>query len=245
MADTGGTHEIQSVLNAEGTTDFTGMDRQAKACIAGNIKSEGIIRNPAHALFARHVETRHQRIVAAGGIFGGGNHALGAKMAFTCHDDTSLDARLFLGREYAIGDAGKIGVGPEADPVAMIGRNDDLAIDRVDRGKLGQVAFGQQRIITLGAEERCHLVIGLDELGKVAPDITSIADETAGIDAILFSLSQRKFGRCGALDMAMNFGFQQMCGHRKLRPCVRARCRDARPPFPRYQHSCREDRSGG
>ncbi len=79
MTDTRRFDEVKRITDAEGAADFTGMDRQAKPRITGDVEGAGIIGNAAHALLARHVEARHQRIVAAGGIFGGSDHPVGPK----------------------------------------------------------------------------------------------------------------------------------------------------------------------
>ncbi len=47
-------------------------------------------------------------------------------------DQPGLDAALFPGSPDAFADTRNIGVGPQADALAVIGRDDEFAVDRMD-----------------------------------------------------------------------------------------------------------------
>ena len=218
MADARRFHEIKRIGDAEGATDFAGMNGEAKPCITRNIEGAGIVGHTPHALLAGHVETGDERIVAAGGIFGGGNDALGTEMAFTRDDDARLDAGCGFRSLDARSDAGEIGVGAKADAIAMVGRDDDFAVDRVDGGKFAQIRLGQQRVILFRAKKGGDAVISLDEFGKVVPGIGAVAHEGRRIDAVFLSLRKGQRRRCRTLEMTVQFGLLQSFRHRKLRP---------------------------
>ncbi len=140
-------------------------------------------------------------------------------MAFAGHDQPCLDAGLCLGGTDAGRNARHIGIGAETDAVAMVGRDDELAIDRADAGKLLKVGFGQQRIVFLSTVNLGNLIVADEEFGKILPEVDAILEESAGVDAVFLCLSQRQSWRGGTLQMAVQLHFLQMRCQRKLLPC--------------------------
>ena len=219
VAETRGAHEVECIDDAERATDLACMDRQSETCVPGDVEGTGIVGDAAHALLACHVETCHQRILAARGVFGCGDDAVRTKVTLAGHNDAGLDTRLLVRPADTFADAGEIGVGAKSDPVAMVGGNDDLAVDRVRPGQLSEVALRQQRIIRIRAEKSRDSVIADEKLGEVVPDIRAIAEEVGRVDAVFVRLARGKNRRCCPFDMAVDLGLQKMSGQRKLHPC--------------------------
>ena len=117
-------------------------------------------------------------------------------MALAGDDDAGLDTGCGFCRFDAGGDAGEIGVGAEADAIAMIGRDDDLAVDRIDGREFPQIGLGQECVVLLRAEECGHAVVSLDELGEIGPGVGTVAHEGLRVYAIFLRLGQRQRRRC-------------------------------------------------
>lgn len=210
VADPRRLDEIERIGNAFRAADLTRMDGQPKARIAGNIEGAGVVCNPAHALFAGHVEAGHQRMPGAGRIFRRRDHPFRTEMPLAGYDDAGFDAGFFFRNPDAFGDTGKIGVCAEPDAVTMVWRDDNFAIDGVGLRKLGQIGFRQDRIILIRLEHLRHRVITLDEFGKIRPDILAVTQEAAGVYAVFLRLFSNEGRGCRAFDVAVNFRFQQM-----------------------------------
>lgn len=170
------------------------MDRQPKSRITGDIEGTGVIGNPAHAFFARHVEAGYQRMPRSRRIFGRCDHSLGAEMPLARDDDAGFDAGLFLGDADTLGNTGEIGVRAKPDAVAMIGRDDQLAVDRIGLGQFRQIGFRQDRIVLIGLEYLRHRIVALDEFRKIRPDILAVAQKAAGVDAVFLRLFHNEGG---------------------------------------------------
>ena len=133
-------------------------------------------------------------------------------------DHPAFDAGLFLGRLDACGQPANISIAADTDRIAVIGGHDDLAVDRARRCKFAQIGLGQKRIIFLRAEKLGDGIITFQELREIRPNIGSVLDDAADIDIVFLrhDLGERRLG--GTLDMAVQLGFFQICGHKKLLP---------------------------
>ena len=149
-------------------------------------------------------------------------------------DQPGLDAALFLGPPDAFADTGYIGIGAEPDALAVVGRNDELAVDRIDAGEFVEIGFGQKRIVLLGLVDLGNLVVTFEEACEIMPDIGAVAKLGADVDAIFLCLRCGQSWRCRTLQMAVQFDLLQMRCHRKLLPCGPAgmpRCRAMLSPI--------------
>lgn len=169
MPDAGWFDEIECIGHAFRPANLAGMNGQSKAGIACDIEGARIIGDAAHTLLARHVEPRHQRMLGARRIFGRGDHPLRTEVPLACDDDAGFDTRLVPCNPDAFGNAGQISVGAKPDAVAMVGRNDQFAIDRIGFREFGQIGLGENGIILIRLEHLCHRIITTDEFGEIRP----------------------------------------------------------------------------
>ncbi len=133
MADAGErTHSSSASRNAEGAADFAGMDGEAEPGIAGDVEGAGIVGNAAHALLAGHIEAGDQRIIGLSRhIRARRFDAFRAEMPHRRRRSAGIRCRFSPSpRRCRRPMPAMIGVGTEADALAVVGRNDEFAVDR-------------------------------------------------------------------------------------------------------------------
>ena len=84
-------------------------------------------------------------------------------MAHAGDDHAALDAGLGLGARHAFAERVGVGLRRQAGLDGMVGRGEELGIDRAVAGQAGQIVLGQPRIVLLGAEQVGGEVVGGEE----------------------------------------------------------------------------------
>jgi len=219
MANPAGSYQVQRVGDGKGAAEFAGMYGQPEARLAHDVEGRGIVGHPVHPLLAGHVEAGHQRVVERRRPFGPGEHVFRPQMPFADDHHAAFDAGLLPGGKNAGRQSADIVVGRQADGLAMVGRDEQLAIDRVRGGQLEKIGLGQRSIVLGRAKDGRDEIIAGYEAGEIVPHIGAVLDEAIGCHAVFLRLRDRQSRRCGALHVAVEFGLLQMCRQRKLRPC--------------------------
>ena len=132
---------------------FAGMDGEAEAGIAGDVEGAGKIRDRR----MRSSPARLKPVISGCSRFGGIKRrafdALPVPYDVDGDDQSGLRCRSFPWPPRMPAETpAHIGIAAEADRVAMVGRDDDLAIDRAVPASSVEIGFGQKRVVFLGAD---------------------------------------------------------------------------------------------
>src|SRR3954470_7023087 len=164
-----GDRQVERGAAALGAGPLAGVDAAAEPGGGGDRVGLGERARRVAGLVAGHLEADDVRVRARGGVAGDPQRLLDAEVADAREEDPRLDAVTGAGVVDPGRDPGEVVLVREADERGVVGRGDQLDVDRALRGARGEVLGGDVAVVLGGADDARRHVVGLQEVEEVAP----------------------------------------------------------------------------
>jgi hypothetical protein len=205
----------------------------AQARVGGDRVGLGERLGRVARLVARHLEARRRRDGRLAAVAGDAQRLVDTEVADAGQQDARLDA-VGLARAVDPGrDPREVLLVGEADERGMVGRGDQLDVDRAVRGAAREVLERDVRVVLGRADDARGHVVGLQEVEEVAPGEAVGGGEHAVGDAQPVALGDpaHEVRRRGALEVDVQLGLRHRHGVAPRRSSTTGRSGGASSPI--------------